>query len=216
MFPFFSEEEKAQIIRHTHSALYKKGATIFGEGETPKGLIYLSSGKVKVCKKGILDKEQILRLVPSCQLLGFRALCADEPYGASTKAIEASLVCTVEREYILSLMKTNTSFAHAMLRHVSGVLGHADLHMVALLQKHLRARLADSLLLLANTCGMEDDYQTLCSRISRSDLANLANMTTPNAIRTLSTFQDEGLVSVSRYTIRLLNIPAIYRISSHG
>ncbi|MDR1022132.1 MAG: Crp/Fnr family transcriptional regulator [Prevotellaceae bacterium] len=216
MFPFFSDEEKAQIIRNTHSAIYKKGAAIFSEGEMPEGLIYLSSGKVKVCKKGILGKEQMLRLIPSCQLLGFRALCAGEPYGASAKALEASLVCVVGREYFLSLMKANSSFALAMLQHASRALGHADLHMVALLQKHLRARLADSLLLLANTCGMEDDCQTLCCRVSRSDLADLANMTTPNATRTLSTFQDEGLVSVSRYTIRLLNIPAICRISSQG
>ncbi|MDR1417403.1 MAG: Crp/Fnr family transcriptional regulator [Prevotellaceae bacterium] len=216
MFPFFSEEEKAHIIRNTHSAIYKKGATIFSEGEMPGGLVYLSSGKAKICKKGILGKEQIIRLIQSCQLLGFRALCAGEPYGASTQALEASLVCTIEKECFLSLMKTNISFALAMLQHASRVLGYADLRTVALLQKHLRARLADSLLLLASTYGMEDDYQTLCGRFSRSDLANLANMTTPNAIRTLSTFQDEGLVSINRYNIRLLNIPAICRISSHG
>jgi CRP-like cAMP-binding protein len=216
MFPFFSGEEKEHIIRNTHSVSYKKGEAVFSEGEPPAGLTYLSYGKVKVCRKGVLGKEQIIRLVPSCSLLGFRALCAGELYQASAKAIEPSLVCTVERGCFLSLVQANSAFALSMLRHASRVLGLADLRMAALLQKHVRARLADSLLLLADTCGMEDDRQTLCGQFSRSDLANLSNMTTPNAIRTLSTFQSEGLLSFSRCTIRLLNIPAICRISKHG
>jgi CRP-like cAMP-binding protein len=216
MFPFFSAKEKEQVIRNTRSVVYRKGATIFSEGEMPDGLVYLSSGKVKICRKGILDKEQILRVARSCQLLGFRALCADEPYRASAKAFDASMVCTVEKECFLSLMKDNSAFAIAMLQHAARVLGDADGRTVSLLQKHLRARLADSLLLLANAYGMEDDHQTLCCQISRSDLANLSNMTTPNAIRTLSTFQEEGLVSFNRYAICLLNIPAICHISSHG
>lgn len=216
MFPFFSHEEKVQIILKTKCCYYKKGATIFKEDEIPEGLVYLSTGKVKVYRKGILGKEQITRLVQSCQLLGFRALCVGEAYKASAKAIEPSLVCTVEKECFLSLMQTNNSFAMAMVRYVSCALGFADLRMVALTQKHLRARLADSLLMLASTCGVEDDNQTLCVKLCRNDLANLSNMTAPNVIRTLSAFQDEGLVNFEKCTIRLLNVPAIERISSCG
>jgi CRP-like cAMP-binding protein len=216
LFPFFSSEEKEQIMLKTSCNSYQKEAVIFGEGEIPQGLTYLSSGKVKIVKKGILDKEQITRLVQRGQLLGFRAVCAGERYMASARAIETSTVCTIAKDCFLSLMQTNSHFALSIAQHAMRALGFADLRMVALTQKHMRARLADSLLMLANTYGMKDDCQTLDVCLSRTDLANLSNMTTPNVIRTLSAFQDEGLLSFDRYAIRLLNMPIINRIGSHG
>jgi CRP-like cAMP-binding protein len=216
LFPFFSPEEKAQILLKTSCRCYKKGASVFDEGQTPDGLMYLSTGKVKIFKKGILDKEQIVRLIQSCQLLGFRALCAGGCYMASAKAIEPSTVCTIDRECFLWLMQTNGAFALSVVQHASRALGFADRRMVALTQKHMRARLADSLLVLANIYGVEADRQTLCVSLSRNDLANFSNMTTPNVTRTLSAFQDEGLVDFSKCTIRLLNVPAIECVSRHG
>jgi CRP-like cAMP-binding protein len=216
LFPFLSGEEKEQILLNAKLGSYEKGALVFCEGELPEGLLYLSSGKAKVFKKGILGKEQITRLVQRSQLLGFRALCAGGRYTASAQAIEPSTVCTVGRECFLSLMQANSAFAMAMLRHVSRALGFADLRTVTLTQKHMRARLADSLLMLADAYGMESDSQTLGVNLSRHDLADLSNMTTPNVIRTLSAFQGEGLVNFSRHTIRLLDTRAIGSISRHG
>lgn len=215
-FPFFSSEEKEQIMLKTSCEGYKKGAAIFDEGEMPQGLTYLSSGKVKIVKKGILDKEQITRLVQHGQLIGFRALCAGGCYVASAKAIEPASVCTIAKECFLSLMKTNSAFTIAMVQHLAHDLNFADLRTVALTQKHMRARLADSLLMLANTYGTEEDGQTLCIRLSRHDLANLSNMTISNVVRTLSAFQAEGLLCFDRYSIRLLNMPTIVSIGKHG
>ena len=58
---------------------------------------------------------------------------------------------------------------------------------VSLTQKHIRGRLAESLLILRDTYGFEADGKTLRIPMSREDIANLSNMTTSNAIRTLST-----------------------------
>lgn len=216
LFPFFSSEEKEQILLKTTCRCYKKGAMVFDEGGTPQGLTYLSSGKVKIAKKGILGKEQITRLVQRGQLLGFRAVCAGGCYLASAKAIELSTVCTIDRECFLSLMQANSGFSLSIARHAAHTLGLADLRLVALTQKHMRARLADSLLMLANAYGLKEDGQTLDVCLSRTDLANLSNMTAPNVIRTLSAFQDERLLNFDRYAIRLLNMPAISRISCKG
>ena len=49
---------------------------------------------------------------------------------------------------------------------------------------------------LKDTYGVEEDESTLSIYLSREDLANLSNMTTSNAIRTLSNFATEkGFVS---------------------
>ena len=64
--------------------------------------------------------------------------------------------------------------------------------------------------------GYDGDGQTLDLHITREDMANLSNMTTSNAIRTLSTFANEGLIEIDGKFIKLLDVDAIQRISDIG
>jgi CRP-like cAMP-binding protein len=52
--------------------------------------------------------------------------------------------------------------------------------------------------------------------LSREDVANLSNMTTSNAIRTLSTFAQEGVIAIDGRKIRILDLPKLERISELG
>jgi CRP-like cAMP-binding protein len=61
-----------------------------------------------------------------------------------------------------------------------------------------------------------DDGETLNILLSREDLANLSNMTTSNAIRTLSTFAAERVISVDGRKIRLLDENKLTKISALG
>ena len=62
----------------------------------------------------------------------------------------------------------------------------------------------------------DEDGSTLSMYMSREDLANLSNMTTANAIRTLSQFQSEGLVSIDGRKIKLLDEEELGKISQMG
>lgn len=95
-------------------------------------------------------------------------------------------------------------------------LGKADQRIVSITQKHVRGRMAETLLELLDVYGYDGDGQTLDLHITREDMANLSNMTTSNAIRTLSTFADEGLVEINGKFIKLLDVDAIQRISDIG
>ncbi len=52
--------------------------------------------------------------------------------------------------------------------------------------------------------------------MAREDLANLSNMTTSNAIRTLSGFVAEKLITVDGRRIRILDEPQLRKISKYG
>jgi len=67
-------------------------------------------------------------------------------------------------------------------------LSFSNKRTVSLTQKHIRGRLAESLLVLRDTYGVENDGRTIRAYVSREDLACFSNMTTSNAIRTLSMF----------------------------
>ena len=77
-------------------------------------------------------------------------------------------------------------------------------------------RLAEGILFLKDSYGTEEDGSTLCICPSREDMANLSNMTTSNAIRTLSVFVQERLISLDGRKIKILNEPALQKISRMG
>lgn len=62
--------------------------------------------------------------------------------------------------------------------------------------------------------GFEDDGETLNIYMSREDLANLSNMTTSNAIRTLSAFVNEHVIVVDGRRIKILNEPMLRKLAN--
>lgn len=56
-----------------------------------------------------------------------------------------------------------------------------------------------------DTYGVEEDESTLSIYLSREDLANLSNMTTSNAIRTLSNFATEKLITIDGRKIKIID-----------
>ena len=75
---------------------------------------------------------------------------------------------------------------------------------------------AGALLFLKDSYGLEEDNCTLSIYLSREDLANLSNMTTANAIRTLSVFAQEKLVAIDGRKIKFINTQQLEKISRIG
>lgn len=211
-----SPEEKRLITDNFRYEHYKKNQIIYAEKETPEYLFCLLEGKVKMYKSGIGDKVQILRLYRPVQYFGYRAYFANEPYVSSAAAFEASVIGILPMELVENLVKQNNKLAMFFIHELSRNLGGSDTKIVSLTQKHIRGRLAESLLLLADSYGYEDDDSTLKIYMSREDLANLSNMTTSNAIRTLMSFVTDKLIIVDGRRIKIINEPALRKISKFG
>ena len=62
----------------------------------------------------------------------------------------------------------------------------------------------------------EEDGSTLSIYLSREDLANLSNMTTSNAIRTLSQFATERLITIDGRKIKIIDEEKLKKISKIG
>lgn len=209
--------EQREYVRERHScAYYKKNDVLFKEEDEPIGLLVLCDGKVKVFREGVGRREQIVRMVKPYGLMGFRALFAEENHIATAVALEDTVVCVVDKDDLMKLIKDNSDFAIGLIRSLATDLGFSNRRTVALTQKHIRGRLAESILFLKDTYGMEDDESTIKIYLSREDIANLSNMTTSNAIRTLSTFASEGVISISGRKIKILDFKKLERISSLG
>lgn len=195
---------------------YKKNETIYCEGEAPSHLMCLLSGKVKIYKDGVGGRSQIIRMIKSVEYFGYRAFFANEEYVTAAAAVEPSVICMIPMNVITTLVAENNNIAMFFIRQLSVDLGIADERTVNLTQKHIRGRLAESLLFLKDSYGVEEDESTLSIYLSREDLANLSNMTTSNAIRTLSNFANERLIAIDGRKIKIIDEDKLKKISKIG
>jgi len=195
---------------------FKKNQIIYAENENPEFLWCLLKGKVKKYKDGVGGRQQILRLIRPVQYFGYRAYFAGEPYVSTSAAFEPSVLGTLPMELVSELITKNNKIAWFFIHELSRNLGNSDSRIVNLTQKHIRGRLAEALIVMRDNYGYEDDNMTLKIYMSREDLANLSNMTTSNAIRTLSGFVNEHLLVVDGRSIKIINENQLRKISKFG
>lgn len=216
IWALLNEEERRLVQADARIVTYKKNETIYTEEETPKDLMCIVRGKVKIYKNGVGGRSQIIRMVRPVQNFGYRAYFAEEPYVTNASAFELSVICLISMPLIERLVETNSKLALYFIKELSTDLGIADERVVSLTQKHIRGRLAESLVFLLENYGLEEDGATLSIYLSREDLANLSNMTTSNAIRTLSTFVDERIISLDGRKIKIIDEDQLRKISKIG
>lgn len=216
IWSILDNDEKRLVIDNFTIHDFKKNQIIYAEGETPEYLWCLLKGKVKKFKDGIGGRQQILRLHRPVQYFGYRAYFAKEPYVSSAAAFEASTIGTVPLKLVEELIHKNINLAWFFIHELSRNLGGSDAKIVNLTQKHIRGRLAEALIVLKDSYGYEDDDSTLRIYMAREDLANLSNMTTSNAIRTLTSFVNEKIIAVDGRRIKIINEQMLRKISKFG
>ena len=211
-----TDEERDMLRNNSKVLTFKKNEMIYCEGDEPRDMMCLLKGKVKIYKDGVGGRSQIIRMIRPIQYFAYRAAFAQEPYLTNASAFEASTVCIIPMDIVEKLVYTNPNLAMFFIRQLSIDLGVADERTVNLTQKHIRGRLAESLLFLRDNYGLEEDGATISIYLSREDLANLSNMTTSNAIRTLSMFVSEHIIAMDGRKIKIIDEDRLRRVSRRG
>ena len=211
-----TDKEREVLRNNAYIQRFKRNELIYCEGDEPREMMCLLKGKVKIYKDGVGGRSQIIRMIKPIQYFGYRANFAGEKYLTNASAFEASTVCMIPMTIVTDFIMTNPQLAMFFIRQLSTDLGISDERTVNLTQKHIRGRLAESLIFLKDIYGLEEDGATLSIYLAREDLANLSNMTTSNAIRTLSTFVAEHIIAIDGRKIKLIDEDRLRKISRLG
>lgn len=211
-----TDKEREILRKNATIQHFKKNELIYCEGDEAKDMMCLLKGKVKIFKEGFGGRSQIIRMIRPIQYFAYRAYFAKENYLTAASAFESSTVCIIPMTVVESLMEKNHRMSMFFIRQLSIDLGIADERTVNLTQKHIRGRLAESLLFLMDNYGLEEDGATISIYLSREDLASLSNMTTSNAIRTLSTFVSEQIIALDGRKIKIIDVDKLMKVSKMG
>lgn len=196
-----------EISQHKVTNTYKKGQTLFVQGNHPFGLYCINSGNIKVTKTGTDGKESIVRIVKGGDVLGHRSLFTSDYYTATATAIEETKVCFIDKKYILRLMQEKPSVSLNIINKLSRDMGAAENKVSSFHQKNVRERLAELLLLLKESHGLkiEGDKYKLDIKLTREEMATMIGTANETLIRFISEFKDEGLIEQEGKVIIICN-----------
>lgn len=193
---------------------YPKGATIFYENNYPLGLFAIYKGKVKIFKTTENGKEYILRLAKEGEVLGYRSLITGEKYEVSAQALEDTHVCFLSSSCFMNLLKQSNGLTKKVMESLSQELKIAEARLADMTQKSVKERVAETLLMLRNFYGLEDDNKTIKANLSREDLANMVGTATETLIRSLAEFKEKKIVDLKGKKIILLNLSLLKSIAN--
>lgn len=197
-----SESEKELVIRNIDTRTFNKNDYVYRIGETPLYIMYVLKGRIKIFRNSDDGRPKIIRIFRDDQFFAYRAYFAQDNYTTDCIAMEDSKIATLPVNVIGRLVESNKNIMRYFFKELASGLGLSDDRIVSMAQKHLRGRLAETLLFLSRSFGT-DENGWIHGKITRSDIANLANMTTSNAIRTMSSFRKEGIIDTDGKKIRI-------------
>jgi len=216
VFNGLSQSDKETIHRLQNLDHFRKGEIIAKVGNLNTGFLQLATGKAKVFRIGAGGRAQIIRLLKPQNFIFIGSLLPEARYPFTVMALEDCQVINYKKQVLTRIIKQNAWLAFKLIKILSDELQYSDRRLISLTQKHVRGRIAESLLLLKDTFGFEHDGKTLQVSLNRDDLAHLSNMTTSNAIRTLSGFVSEGIIGIERRKILILDNEKLEEINVSG
>ena len=216
IFETLTDDERAYVENNVQIVSFAKNDIIHADGDESNCMYMLLQGKVRIYKEGVGQRLQIIRLLKPYDIFGYRACIAEGPYNSSASAFEDCVAYCLKREHFTYLVRKNGALCYAVMQMMARDLAIQEIKTINLTQKHIRGRLAESLLLLLKNYGFEQDGKTIAMLMPREDLANMSNMTTANAIRTLSQFAQEGIISIDGRHIQITDETALEKISRLG
>ncbi len=192
---------------------FKRGQVVFKENTLPRGLYCISSGKFKLSRVGGDQKEQIIHLAQSGDVMGFRALLSGGKYNCTATAMEDSAACFIPKETFTELMYESPKLSQRMLNFISDMLKETEIKLTVLGQNSVKERLIHSLSLLIDKYGFEADGTTINLSIRRQELADMSGTTRETATRILFELEVDQVIKLTGRKITIVNYPQLLKIA---
>lgn len=198
--------ELEEISHHKTNNTYKKGQTLFTQGNHPFGIYCISTGNIKLTKTGPDGKETIVRIANSGDILGHRSLFTEDNYGATATAMEDSEVCFIDKKFILKIIEKNPSVALNVINKLSRDMGSAENRLTSFHQKNVRERLAELLLSLKASHGVKVGSKwRLDIKITREEMATMIGTASETLIRFMTEFREANIIDQDGKIIYIIN-----------
>jgi len=191
--------ELIEILCNRKTHTYKKGDTLFCEGNISNHIYLVKEGLIKTYKNTPEGKELITGLYKKKQFIGYTSSLGNFPHNEYAESIGDSIIIKIDKIDIKNILEVNPNIAIDILEMLSNNIETIKNKMIQIAYSSVRMRVSKTLLLVIK----DDPLKTII--ISRSDLASITGVAKETLIRTLSDFREEGLIKTSRTSVIVLD-----------
>lgn len=213
VFAYLDEPTIQELCSHKEEQPFRKGEIINHEGEKITSFKYLKSGLVKLYRRTPSGEEQVITITKPFEFVSNMNIFSEDRYHYSVSAVEDSVVCTINLDFIKALFLKNGGFAMGLMAKISKINDKIITQTLDIRQKNLVGRVAFILLYFAKEIYSTRGFDL---PVSRKEIADYIGMSTANVIRTLSDFKREGIIKVVGKAIEIVDIEKLEIISKRG
>jgi CheY-like chemotaxis protein/CRP-like cAMP-binding protein len=207
-----SHEALSKLSEDREIRIYRPKDVIFTEGSYPRGLLFVSRGKVKTYKTNEDAKDYITDLFKVGDFLGHTALLSGSPYQESAMALEETEVSIIPKEDFFALMWNNRDVANKFIKLLADSLQEKEERLLHLAYDSVRKRVADALLTLQERYDSQNGDGHFSMSISRENLASMVGTSKECVIRVLSDFKEDKMVKTHLSEITITDKVKLERV----
>ncbi|HEU5319046.1 MAG TPA: Crp/Fnr family transcriptional regulator [Chloroflexota bacterium] len=205
LFEGLPQSELEQLAALVRQRRYRRGVTIFREGDPGAALYLIESGQVRIGITSEDGKELVIALLGPGDFFGDLALLDGAPHSADAFAREDCSLLLLQRSDFQRYLASRPEIAN----HLLGVLSRRLRRNTQMLQEaaflDVSARVASALLQLADLHGQPDgEAITITSQFKQSELAAMVGASRESVNKWLRYYERIGLVRSSGRSLTIL------------
>jgi CRP/FNR family cyclic AMP-dependent transcriptional regulator len=172
---------------------YRRGATIFAQGETCENIWHIESGTVKLSVTSTLGKEAVVAMLGPGEFLGETCLAGLPSHLGSATAVIPSALVMIDKKHMLRLLHDHHAMSDRFIAHMLARNLRVEEDLIDHLFNSSEKRLARTLLLLARY-GQTHTPEHLVQNISQETLAAMIGTTRSRVNLFLRRFKRQGFI----------------------
>ncbi len=196
--------ELADFLEQKKSFKFSKNEYIYKEGDYVSFIYFLKKGSLKTYAENDDAKGYITEIISDGNYFGYSDVLKTNARTENATVLEDSEIIKIPKEYFEELLLKNKSVALEFIKMLTGNIKEKEERLIKLAFQSVRMRVRDALIMLRDKLKKEGESEFVLS-ISRQDLADIVGTSSESVIRTLSDFKSEGLITVEKSKIHLID-----------
>lgn len=204
LFSGLSQADLAELATIIVRRKFKKGETLFCEGDEATGFYLLISGSIKLCRLSHDGREKVLHFVQPRETFAEAAFFGDGKYPAEARTLAAGEALYLPKTGFIELMGRNPNFTLNLVISLSLMLRQFARQIEELSFADVTSRLASFLVRRAEEKSASFGGITYIDLgVKKGELASRLGTASETISRTLRKLKDEGIIEVqgSKVTI---------------
>jgi CRP-like cAMP-binding protein len=194
-----SETDLDAVIGLAHPRRLPEGTAAFEQGQTAGEFFVLLSGRLKVVQTTPAGQQVTVRHINPGEIFGVAKAMRRPDYPATALAVTESLALAWDNGLWEPFMARDIGFAKAVMQTIGQRLQDAHGRILELTTEAVERRIAHGILRLVNQAGRKtDEGIEIDFPITREDIAEMTGTTLHTVSRTMTRWQQLGLVVSSR------------------